>query len=51
MIHDTKNAQICIKYVKRKTDQSIYLSIYMAFTTEGLFEVAIEGCPKWNLNP
>ena len=23
----------------------------MVFTTEGLFEVAIESCPEWDLNP
>ena len=32
---------------------SIYLRIYiyMVFTTEGLFEVAIESWPEWDLNP
>ena len=23
----------------------------MVFTTEGFFEVAIESCPEWELNP
>ena len=23
----------------------------MEFTTEGFFEVAIESCPEWKLNP
>ena len=23
----------------------------MVFTTEGFFEVAIESCPEWDLNP
>ena len=23
----------------------------MVFNTEGFFEVAIEGCPEWDLNP
>ena len=27
------------------------LYIYMVFTTEGLFEVAIESWPEWDLNP
>ena len=27
------------------------LYLYMVFTTEGLFEVAIESWPEWNLNP
>ena len=25
--------------------------MYMVFTTEGLFEVAIESRPEWNLKP
>ena len=29
----------------------IYICIYMVFTTEGLFEVAIESWPEWDLNP
>ena len=29
---------------------SIY-HIYMVFITEGLFEVAIESWPEWDLNP
>ena len=29
----------------------IYIYIYMVFTTEGLFEVAIENWPEWDLNP
>ena len=29
----------------------IYIYIYMVFTTEGLFEVAIESWPAWGLNP
>ena len=29
----------------------IYIYIYMVFTTEGLFEVAIESWPEWDLNP
>ena len=33
----------------------IYIYVYMVhiyvFTTEGLFEVAIERWPEWNLNP
>ena len=28
-----------------------YSIIYMVFTTEGFFEVAIENWPKWYLNP
>ena len=27
------------------------LNIYMVFTTEGLFEVAIESWLEWDLNP
>ena len=27
----------------------IYVYIYIVFTTEGLFEVAIESWPDWNL--
>ena len=27
-----------------------YVYIYMVFTTEGFFEVAIEKWPEWNLN-
>ena len=30
---------------------SIYVYTYMVFTTEGLFEIAIESWPEWNLNP
>ena len=29
----------------------IHIYIYMVFTTEGLFEVAIESWPEWDLNP
>ena len=29
----------------------IYIYIYIVFTTEGFFEVAIESWPKWDLNP
>ena len=29
----------------------IYMYIYTVFTTEGLFEVAIESWPEWDLNP
>ena len=29
----------------------IYIYIYIVFTTEGLFEVAIESWPEWDLNP
>ena len=29
----------------------IYIYIYMVFATEGLFEVAIESWPEWDLNP
>ena len=29
----------------------IYACIYMVFTTEGLFEVAIESWPEWDLSP
>ena len=29
----------------------IYIYIYMVLTTEGLFEVAIESWPWWELNP
>ena len=29
----------------------IYIYIYMVFTSEGLFEVAIESWPEWDLNP
>ena len=25
--------------------------VYVVFTTEGLFEVAIESWPEWDLNP
>ena len=28
-----------------------YIYIYMVFITEGLFEVAIESWPEWDLNP
>ena len=27
------------------------LYIYMVFTTDGFFEVAIESWPKWDVNP
>ena len=30
---------------------NIYIYIYMVFTTEALFEVAIESWPEWDLNP
>ena len=29
----------------------IYIYICMVFTTKGLFEVAIESWPEWDLNP
>ena len=29
----------------------IYVYIYMAFTAEGILEVATESWPQWNLNP
>ena len=29
----------------------MYISVYYIFTTEGLFEVAIESWPEWDLNP
>ena len=29
----------------------IYIYIYMAFTTEGFLEVAIESWPEWDLSP
>ena len=29
----------------------VKLYIYMVFTTDGLFEVAIESWPEWDLNP
>ena len=29
----------------------MYIWYYMVFTTEGLFEVAIESWPEWDLNP
>ena len=29
---------------------NIYI-IYLAFTTEGLFGIAIESWPEWDLNP
>ena len=29
----------------------IYIYIYMVSTTEGIFEVAIESWPEWDLNP
>ena len=29
----------------------MYVCIYMVFFTEGLFEVAIESWPEWDLNP
>ena len=38
-IHIYINIHICI-----------YIYIYV-FTTEGLFEVAIESWPEWDLNP
>ena len=25
--------------------------VYMVFTTEGFFEIAIESWPEWDLNP
>ena len=30
---------------------NIYMCVYMLFTIEGFFEVAIESWPKWDLNP
>ena len=27
----------------------IYIYLYLVFTTEGLFEVAIESWPKWDI--
>ena len=38
------------KYVEVSQVKS-YIYIYMVFTTEGLFEVAIESWPEWDLNP
>ena len=29
----------------------VHMCIYMVFTTEGFFEVAIESWPEWDLNP
>ena len=29
----------------------MYMYINMVFTTEGLFEVAIESWPEWDLSP
>ena len=29
----------------------VYMYIYMLFTTEGFFEVAMESWPEWDLNP
>ena len=29
----------------------IYIYVYMVFNTEGFFEVTIESCPEWELNP
>ena len=28
-----------------------WINIYMVFTTEGFFEVAMESWPEWDLNP
>ena len=39
-------------YILEKYFRLTSLSIHcMVFTTEGLFEVAIEGWPEWDLNP
>ena len=45
--NETKSENI---YLKTKQN-SIYLFIYVAFTTEELFEVAIKSWPEWDLNP
>ena len=29
----------------------MYMYIYIVFTTEGFFEVAIESLPEWDLSP
>ena len=29
----------------------MYIYVYYIFTTEGLFDVAIESWPEWDLNP
>ena len=29
----------------------IFICMYIVFTTEGFFEVAIESWPEWDLNP
>ena len=29
----------------------IYINIYIVFTIEGFFEIAIESWPEWDLNP
>ena len=34
-----------------KVSGIIYIYIHMVFTTERFFQVAIESCPEWDLNP
>ena len=38
-------------YIYISVPLSLYIDIYMVFTTEGFLEVAIESCPEWYLNP
>ena len=38
-------------YIYISVPLSLYIDIYMVFTTEGFLEVAIESWPEWDLNP
>ena len=60
VIHELENCLMNVYYMKhsvttkfqRSLDCNVlYIYIYMVFTTEGLFEVAIESWPEWDLNP
>ena len=41
---------ICMYMYMHMYIYNIYI-IYLAFTTEGLFGIAIESWPEWDLNP
>ena len=39
----------CIK--NKEFERNLFIYIYMVFTAEGFFEVAMESWPEWDLNP
>ena len=40
-----------IRFIGRESLMTTFIYIYMVFTTDGFFEVAIESWPEWGLNP